>query len=63
LTDNRKISFQLRLLPVDENDAFFVIDFAETHFDDFRVAGLHGAAYELGFNGHFAMAAVDEHAE
>lgn len=59
----RKALFQLRLLAVDENDALFLIDFAETHFDDFRVAGLHGAADELGFNGHFAMAAVNEHAE
>ena len=59
----RKILFQLRLLAVDENDALFVVNLAEAHFDDFGVAGLHGAADELGFNGHFAMAAVDEHAE
>src|SRR5208282_996081 len=43
--------------------ALFRIDLAETHFDDFRLASLHGAADKLGFNRHFAMAAVDEHAE
>src|SRR5260370_16746768 len=55
--------YQLRLLAVDENDTLFIIDLAEAHFDDFGVAGLHGAADELRLNGHFAMAAVDEHAE
>ena len=59
----RKMPIQLWLLAVDENDALFIIDFAEADFDDFGVAGLNGAADELSFNGHFAMAAVDEYAE
>jgi hypothetical protein len=35
----------------------------EADFDDFGVSGLHGAADVLGFNGHFAMAAIDEDAK
>src|SRR5580692_1470481 len=54
---------QLRLLTVDENDALFIIDLPETDFDDLGITGLHGAADELSFNGHFAMAAVDQDAE
>jgi hypothetical protein len=35
----------------------------ETDFDDFGLGGLHRATDVLGFDGHFAMAAIDEHAK
>ena len=48
---------------VDEDHAFFLVDFDEADLDDFRVAGLNGAADVLRFDWHFAVAAVDQHAE
>ena len=48
---------------VDEDHALFVVNFLKADFDDFRVTGLDGAADILRFDGHFAVAAVDEHAE
>ena len=48
---------------VDEHDAFFVIDFLEPDFDNFGGTGLHRPADILRFDGHFAMAAIDEHAK
>lgn len=63
MKEERKIAAQLGLLAVDENDTLFAVNFPETHFDNFGVAGLHGPAHELRFNGHFAVAAIDEDAE
>jgi hypothetical protein len=48
---------------VDEDDALFLINFDEANLDDFAVAGLNGAADVLSFDGHFAVAAIDEHAQ
>src|SRR5260370_16214216 len=48
---------------VDEDDALFLVDFDKANFDDFRVAGLNGAANVLGFDRHFAMAAIDQYAK
>jgi len=48
---------------VDEDDALFFIDFDEADLDDFGVGGLNGSADVLCFDGHFAVAAIDEHAE
>ena len=47
----------------DEDDLFVVVDFAEFDFDDFAAGGGDGAADELGFDGEFAVAAVDEDEE
>ena len=48
---------------IDEDDALFVVDFFQSNFDNFGFAGLHVAADELGFNGHFAVAAIDQDAQ
>jgi hypothetical protein len=48
---------------VDHDDAFLIVNFAQADFDNFGVAGLDDAAYILGLNGHFAVAAVDQDAE
>src|SRR5258706_6548267 len=47
----------------DEDDALFFINFDEPNLDDFRVAGLDRAADVLSFDGHFPVAAVDQHAK
>src|SRR5215471_12032437 len=48
---------------VDQYYALLVVDFSKADFNDFGVAGLHGAADILSFDGHFTVAAVDQHAE
>src|SRR5277367_6630243 len=48
---------------VNEHDAFIAINFLQVNFHDFSVAGLDRVADERGFDGHFAMAAVNQHAE
>jgi hypothetical protein len=48
---------------VDQDYALFVVYFVEADFDDFAVGGLHGAADVLGFDRHFAVAAIDEDTE
>ena len=48
---------------IDEDDAFFIVDFLKTDLDDFGIAGLDGAANVLRFDGHFAVAAIDQDAE
>ncbi len=48
---------------IEQDNALFGVDFFQAHFDDFGIAGLDRAADVLGFNGHFAMAAVNEHAK
>src|SRR5262249_30048236 len=53
----------LRRLPVNQHDALFVINLVQPHFDDFGVAGLHRAPDELSFDGHFAVAAVNQNAK
>src|SRR5277367_517845 len=45
---------------LDQQHLFVVIDFAQFHFDDFTTRGLHLASYEAGFNGQFAMTAIDQ---
>ena len=48
---------------VDENNAFLVVDFLQANFDDFGIAGLNEAPRVLGFDGHFAMSAVNQDAQ
>src|SRR5262249_50688115 len=45
------------------NYALFVINFAKADFDNFAVAGLYHPPDVLRFDGHFAVAAVNEHAK
>src|SRR5271155_2417824 len=51
------------LYPVHQDHALFIVDLLQANFDDFGIAGLHGAADVLSLDGHFAMATVNEHAE
>src|SRR5216683_2152868 len=53
----------LLFYPVHKNYALLIINFAQPHFDDFAVAGLHHATRVLRFDGHFAVAAVDQHTQ
>lgn len=48
---------------VHEHDALFVVDLAQTHLDNFGIAGLHHAAGELRLDRHFAMSTIDQHAQ
>src|SRR5579859_5333957 len=49
--------------PVHQDHAFFRVNFAQANFDNFGVAGLYVAADVLRFDGHLAVAAVNQHAE
>ncbi len=47
---------------VDQDHAFFVIDFLQPDFDDFRGSSLYIAAHILRFNRHFSVTTIDQHA-
>ena len=47
---------------VHEHHALLFVNFLQADFDDFGVAGRDGAADESGFDGQFAMAAIDQDA-
>ena len=47
---------------VHEHHTLLVVDFLQTYFDDFGVAGGYRAAYERRFNRQLAMPAVDQDA-
>jgi len=48
---------------LDEDYLFIVIDLAELHFDDLTGGGADLASDELGLDGEFAVATVDEYEE
>src|SRR4030095_3717414 len=48
---------------LDEQDAFFLIDFGELHFDDLVVRCLHRLSNIIGFDGKLPMAPVNQNAE
>lgn len=48
---------------LDEQDAFFLIDFGELYFDDFVVRCLHRLPNIIGFDGKLPMAPVNQNAE
>lgn len=57
----RSLAWFESCLPFHEQNFFGVVDFGELHFDYFIVRGLHDAADKGGFDGDFAMAAIDKH--
>jgi|SRR5208337_3831385 len=62
-TDNSGQEAERLFDAVYEDYALFFVDFREADFDDFSGTGLDAAADVLGFDGHFTVAAIDEHAE
>ena len=64
LHDEKRVPplFWFRFL-FNQQNFFRIIDFAQQDFNNFLSRGLYFAAYEAGFNGQFAMAAIDQHAE
>ena len=53
----------LRIYAIDQDYALFAVDLTEPHFDDFAWARLHEATDKLCFDGHLAMAAVNQYAQ
>src|SRR5256885_5717049 len=47
----------------DQQDFFRVVGLAKLHFNDFAIVGLNVTADVGGFDGQFAMAAINQHAE
>jgi hypothetical protein len=48
---------------LDEQDAFFLINFGEFHFDDLVVRCLHRLSNIIGFDGKLPMPPVNQNAE
>src|ERR1700677_1785430 len=48
---------------IDQNDAFLAVNFLQADFHYFSVACFHVSADERRLDGHFAMAAVNQHAK